>query len=258
MTPPPHHRNVELRTQRTHDHGTADLMTSWTTLAARPLAQDDGARTTRIGGGVGVASIVLIATGFAIAAPTEATITSTESEVVAFYTDAGLARTLTGGLIEVLGLVLFLGFAAMLTARVRGTAVADGLLAPTARMAATAYTAICLAPGMSAGAAALWLAHHGTTDGALLTALNDLRSLSYFLALVPFALFLVTVGAAARSTGTLPRWASVSGIVVGFALAASLPFAADGPTDAMGLLGLLWVLAVSVTLLRRPGHHPAA
>jgi hypothetical protein len=228
------------------------------TLTAAPLAaQAPDTRTTRIGAGIGVASIVLIATGFAIAAPTEATIASAEDAVVAFYTDAGLARTLTGGLIEVLGLVLFLGFAAMLTARVRGTEVADGLLAPTARMAATTYTAMCLAPGMSAGAAALWLAHHGTTDGALLTALNDLRSLSYFLALVPFALFLVTVGAAARSTRSLPAWASISGVVVGTALAASLPFAAHGPTDAMGLLGLLWVLAVSVSLLRRPGH-PAA
>ena len=64
---------------------------------------------------------------------------------------------------------------------------------------------------MSAGAAALWLAHHGTTDAAVLTALNDLRSLSYFIALVPFAVFLVAVGTAARTTRGLPGWASVIG-----------------------------------------------
>jgi len=218
------------------------------------------ARTTRVGAALGIASIVLVATGFAIAAPTEATLTSSEGEVVAFYTEAGLAKTLTGGLIEVIGLVLFLGFAAMLTSRVRGSAMADELLAPTARMAATSYVALCLAPGMSAGAAALWLAHHGTTDAAVLTALNDLRSLSYFISLVPFAVFLVAAGTAARTTRSLPGWATVSAIVIGVALAASLPFAADGATDMAGLVGLLWVLAVSVTLLRRPeraGEQPA-
>jgi hypothetical protein len=208
--------------------------------------------TTRIGAALGVASIVLIASGFAIAAPTEATISSDPDEVVAFYAQAGLAKTLAGGLVEILGIVLFLGFAAMLTARVRGSAAADGLLAPTARMAATVYVAVCLAPGMSAGAAALWLAHHGTTDGAVLTALNDLRSLSYFIALVPFAVFLVAVGIAARTTRRLPGWASVMAIAVGVALAAGLPFAAYGVTDLLGLVGLLWVLAVSVALLRRP------
>jgi hypothetical protein len=221
------------------------------TRAATDVAGLD-ARTTRIGAGLGVASIVLMATGFAIAAYTETTISSSESEIVAFYTEAALAKTLTGGLIEILGILLFLAFAAMLTSRVRGSASADGLLAPTARMAATVYAAICLAPGMSAGAAALWLAHHGTTDGAALVALNDLRSLSYFIALVPFAMFLVAVGVAARTTRGLPGWASLSAIVIGVALAASVPFAAAGATDMLGLVGLLWVLAVSVALLRRP------
>ena len=86
--------------------------------------------------------------------------------------------------------MLFLPFAAMLADRVAGIGRRE-VLAPTARMAATVYVAVCLAPGMSAGAAALWLAHHGTADPALLTALNDLRALSYFIALVPFAVFLV-------------------------------------------------------------------
>jgi hypothetical protein len=228
-------------------------MTQTRTPSAPPRTPPDAdARTTRIGAGLGVASIVLIASGFAIAAPTEATISSSEREVVAFYAEAGLTKTLAGGLIEILGILLFLAFAAMLTSRVRGSSASDGLLAPTARMAATVYVAVCLAPGMSAGAAALWLAHHGTTDGAVLTALNDLRSLSYFIALVPFAVFLVAVGSAARSTRSLPGWATGTGIAVGIALVASLPFAAAGMTDVLGLVGLLWVLAVSVTLLRRP------
>jgi hypothetical protein len=223
------------------------------TLDARRL--DPGAadrRTTRIGAGLGVASIALVATGFAVAAATETTIASSPDEVAAFYTGAGLAKTLTGGIVEVLGLLLFLPFAAMLTGRVRDGGLSGGLLAPTARMAATVYVTICLAPGMSAGAAALWLAHHGGRDPVVLTALNDLRALSYFIALVAFALFLVTVGLAGLGTGLLPRWAGWSALAIGAAIGASLPLAAANLIDVFGLVGLLWVVAVAVHLLRNP------
>ena len=91
------------------------------TLDARRL--DPGAAdrtTTRIGAGLGIVSIVLVATGFAVAAATETTIASSPSEVAAFYTGAGLARTLTGGIVEMLGLLLFLPFAAVLTGRRAG------------------------------------------------------------------------------------------------------------------------------------------
>jgi hypothetical protein len=209
-------------------------------------------RTTRIGAGLGIGSIVLVATGFAVAAATETTIASSPSEVAAFYTEAGLAKTLTGGIVEALGLLLFLPFAALLAGRIRAGGVSGDLLAPTARMAATVYVAICLAPGMSAGAAALWLAHHGTPDPALLTALNDLRALSYFVALVAFALFLVAIGVAGRLTGRLPRWAVWSALAIGVAIVASLPWAAANLVDVFGLLGLLWVVAVAVDLIRNP------
>ena len=210
-------------------------------------------RTTRIGAGLGIAGIVLVATGFALAAATEATIASPEADVAAFYTEAGLARTLTGGIVETLGLLLFVPFAAMLTGRVAAAGVAGDLWAPTARMAATVYVTICLAPGMSAGAAALWLAHHGTTDPSVLTALNDLRALSYFVALVAYALFLGAAGLAGLSSGRVPRWACWWAVGNGVAIVASLPFAASDLTDVFGLIGLLWVVAVAVALLRNPG-----
>jgi hypothetical protein len=219
-----------------------------------PAVDDVDVPTTRTGAGLGLAGVALIVTGFAIAAPTEATLGSPESDVVAFYTGADLARTVAGGSIEILGLLLFLPFAAMLTGRLTAPGVAGGLLAPTARMAAAVYVALCLAPGMSAGAAALWLAHHGTTDGAVLTALNDLRSISYFVALTAMAVFLAGVGAAGIATRRIPAWASRSAVVLGVALAASLPFAAYGGTDLLGFAALLWVVVVSVTLLRRPHH----
>jgi hypothetical protein len=119
-------------------------------------------------------------------------------------------------------------------------------------MAATTYVAISLAPGMSAGATALWLAHHDIADPAVLTALNDLRALSYFVSLVAFALFLAAIGYAGSVTGRLPRWAASAAIALGVALTASVPFAGHDAADMVALLGLVWVVAVSVSLLRHP------
>lgn len=206
----------------------------------------------RVGAAVGIAAVVLVVAGFALAAATEATITSSEAEVVAFYREAPLLRTVVGGLIETTGLVLLLAFGAALAERLR----AAGWPAAAARSALTAYVAICLAPGMSAGAAALWLAHTGTADPAVLTALNTLRSLSYFLALVPFALFLAGTALAGLRTAALPRWACWSALVLAALMVPSVAVAAHGPADVLGLLGLAWLLTVGVALLRSP--DPAA
>jgi hypothetical protein len=202
----------------------------------------------RAGAAVGVAAVVLVVAGFALAAATEATLTSSPSEVAAFYRDAPFLRTVVGGLLETTGLVLLLAFGASLTARL----AAVGWAAAAARSALTAYVAICLAPGMSGGAAALWLAHTGTTDPAVLTALNTLRSLSYFLALVPFALFLACAAVAGLRTAALPRWACWAALVLAVPMVPSVAVAALGLADVLGLLGLAWVLTVAVVLLRSP------
>jgi len=105
---------------------------------------------------------------------------------------------------------------------------------------------------MSAGATALWLGHHGTTDATILVALTDLRSLSYFVALVPYAVFLGAVGAAGLAGRGLPRWAGWSAVVIGTALVASVPFAGYGMTDLLALVSLLWIAPVAVSLIRTP------
>lgn len=217
-----------------------------------PLVGDADDRTTRLGAASGLVAIVLISVGFTLLAAADATFQSSDRAVVAYFTEAGVARMVAGGLIEILGLLLLVPFAAMLTARVSGPGVPGVLLAPTARTALTVYVTLSLAPGMSAGAAALWHAQARTGDVAIVTALNDLRGLSYFVALVAFAFFLVTVGMAARSTGGLPRWAGWSAIVLGVALAVGVPAAGTGLTDIVALLGLLWIPVVAVHLLRHP------
>jgi hypothetical protein len=223
------------------------------TLSSPSAVTDDGeVGATRLGAATGLAGLVLIAVGFALIASADATFHSSDEAVASFFTGADVPRTVAGGLLEVVGLLLLLPFVAMVASRVSAPGAAGGVLAPTARAAATIYVTISLAPGMSAGAAALWHAHARTGDVAILAALNDLRTLSYFVALLAFALFLVAVGAAASMTGRLPRWAAWSAVLLGALLAAGVPVAATGLTDVVALLALLWIPVVAVHLLRHP------
>jgi len=245
---------VPARIPRAAPDPKADPMT--TSTAPAPRTDRDvprpGTPGTRVGAGCGLAGIALVSAGFALIASADATFHSPDGDVLAYYAEAGLARTFTGGLIESLGLLLFLPFAAMLAARICGGGPAGEVLGPTARMAATVYVTICLAPGLSSGAAALWLAHSESADPGLVLALNDLRSLSYFMALMAYGVFLVAIGAAGVTSGRLARWASWSAVGLGVALVASIPTATAGFADIVGLLGLVWVVVVSVALLRAP------
>jgi hypothetical protein len=231
--------------------------TSSTSRTAAPDQPHQDPRATRMGGALGVASIVLVGIGLAISGPMETTIQAPEDVVTAFYRDSDLGRIILGGFIEVVGLTLLLPFVAMLAERVR---TPNNPLAATARMAATAYVALSLAPGMAAGGTALWLAQHRTVDDALILAFNDLRAISHFVSLVPYAVCLIAIGLAGRSTGRLPAWASWSAIVLGAALAASAPVPTLGFADMVGLATVLWVVAVGITLLRNPaaGRRVAA
>ncbi len=166
------------------------------TAPPRPRVPTDETVGTRIGAACGLAAIVLTSAGFALVASAVASFHSPDGDVLAYYAGTGLARTVSGGLIQALGLLLLLPFAAMLAARVRTPGPAGDVLGPTARMAATVYVSISLAPGMSAGAAALWLAHFESPDPGIVLALNDLRSLSYFVALLAYGVFLVAAGSA--------------------------------------------------------------
>ena len=214
------------------------------------------ATTTRIGAGLGLASVVLLMAGFALVAPAGAVHTNPADEIIGFYSDGSQTATYAGGLVESVALLLFLPFVAMLAARLRGTGVAGDVLAPTARMAATGYVVLCLAPAQAAGAAALWLGAHGG-DASTIVALNALRAFSYYLALLALAGFLVAIGIGGLTTGRLARWMSWSAVAIGAVLAIGVAVAQTGLADIASLLALAWIVAASIGLLRHPEHGDA-
>jgi hypothetical protein len=103
---------------------------------------------------------------------------------------------------------------------------------------------------------------HGLGDDALWTIYSG--DLVGFAQGIPLALFMLGAGLGVRETATFPRWtsflalASVPFLVVGVASIAG-PEVDGGPFIAPLILGytgmLVWALAVSVFLWRRPQAH---
>lgn len=213
---------------------------------SRPLARATGA--------FGLAHVVLLLTGFAIAMPA-VTQDSSPEELLDFYAGGSSGAIFSGGYVQSVGLLMFLPFAAGLHRWLRDQEPRHGFGAATMQMAAICYVTLSLAPGMSAAAAAVYLGNHGGTDPGLLAGLTTLRSFTYFLSLLALAVFLAAVAASAVLSGALPRWLSVSAGVVAAMLAVGVAGATAGWADLASLVSLVWLVAASVWLLS--GRAPA-
>lgn len=204
----------------------------------------------RATGAFGLAHVVLLLAGFAIAMPSVLH-DSPPEELLGFYVEGSEAMIFTGGYAQSIALLLFLPFAAGLHRLLRDRETRHGVAAATARMAAVCYITISLAPGMSAAAAGVYLGQRGLDDPALLAMATNLRGFSYFLSLLALAMFLIAVAVSAWPSGAMPRWLSGSAAVLGILLAAAVTRATEGWSDLVTLAVLVWLVAASVWLLAR-------
>lgn len=168
---------------------------------------------------------------------------------------AGSTTATLGFVLEVLGflaLLAFLGYLLDVHRRASGPGT-SAVAAATAGVAGVTMLAIKL--GSVAPAGALRLDRAGM-DPQLAQVLNDMNGVAFVLSWLPFA---VLVGAGAlglQRCGLVGRPTGIIGAVIG---AGGLVLALIGmqdPVDANPiafLLGLLWVLVVSVRLAVRPG-----
>ncbi len=102
----------------------------------------------------------------------------------------------------------------------------DSSAGTTALCGAGVYVAASLAPGMAAGAAALWVAQHAP-DPSTVYALNHLRTFSYQMSLMAWAVFFAAVAVSGLAGHTLPRWLGASAAAVAAALAVGVVGAYD-------------------------------
>ncbi len=205
--------------------------------------------TLHVGGAFGLAHVVVAIAGFALLGPADTTPRAPVEDVLAFYTGADLMRVFTGGYVELLGYLLFVPFLVCLVQHLRRHEGGDGIGALAALGLGAVYLAAVIGNGFGAGAAAMWIGHHAEAPTGVV-ALNSLRSFGYAASLAAFGAFLVAVAISALIGRSLPKWLSVSGLVIGATLVAGIARFVDGWADIVAFLGLAWIIAVSVWGLR--------
>jgi hypothetical protein len=213
----------------------------------------------RAAGAIGIAHIVVAMTGFVLqnSAGIDITLNAERENLTAFFVEGDPTATFLGGYLEMFGFLLFVPFAAGLHQLLRSAEGPGGFGAMTSALAATIFLATTLAPGFAAGAAALWMGSHGS-DLAAVEVLNQLRNTTYATSLAAYALFLAAVGVSALVGRALPKWLSVSAIAIAAWLSVGVALFADGLADLPGMLGLLWVLAAAIWMVRGRRVQPPA
>lgn len=203
----------------------------------------------RAGGALGLAHVAVTLAGFAIVGPSEDTILGAQAgDVVRFYTEADSTKVFTGGYVELLGYLLFLPFAVILTRHLAAASSSASVAAGTARLAAGVYVALVMV-GFAAGGAALYAAQRGGVD--MVFGLNLVRTFTYVTALAALGVFLIAVATAGMAGRTLPKGLTISAAVLGATVIAGIAGAADGLHDIPGFLSMFWLLPVSIWLLRQ-------
>lgn len=173
--------------------------------------------------------------------------------VAAEYVDSDMARIFAGGYVEAIGFLLLLPVLAFLASALGRRTETGGWAAQTAFAAGIGYVAVTLAPGLSAGAAALYGAQHGA-DLATVSVVNDVRNFTFFLSVLLLAVHAVGVSISALSDRVLPTWLGWSGLVTGAVLLAFVPAARAGMVDYATLVWIVWFVALAgVMISHRPG-----
>jgi hypothetical protein len=163
---------------------------------------------------------------------------------------SSMARNFAGGYIEYLATLLFLVGGLAIARLLRGASATTEWLSSCISAGAVVYTAITIAVGFSAGAAALYDGHHGATL-ATATAINDIRNFGFFLSGGAAGLFALGVAGATWVTRALPRWVAYTGFVIGTVQIAAIPAARTGFVNPTTLLGFAWLVALGVAALRQ-------
>jgi hypothetical protein len=176
-----------------------------------------------------------------------------DAAVAAAYVDGDLTRILAGGYVEALGFVLLLPVIAFLARAVGRHTEVGGWAAQTAFAGGIGYVVLSLAPGLAAGAAALYGAQHGA-DLTTVTVVNDVRNVAFFLSMLLLAVHAAGVGVSALTDRVLPAWVGWSGLATAGVLVGSVPFAATGAVDYATLVWILWFVALAGAMIR---HRPA-
>jgi hypothetical protein len=174
-------------------------------------------------------------------------------DMSAYYADHSATRFFTGAYMEVLALLALVFFLGRMW-RVLYDAEGDrGWLATTAFGAGIVSLGVKLGSGPVAAAA--YDRGRSGLDHQVGRAMIETNDMAFVLTWPINAVFLAAAGAVIVRTRVLPRWLGWSGIAAAVTLVVGAPLSGreGGP---LFLVFLLWVVAASITLLRRGGTRP--
>ena len=212
-----------------------------------PTASPIPRRLWQVAGVLGLAHVVLIPVGIAV--QRSPLFEDGPAGIRDQYVAGDFGRTVTGGMLEAFGFLLFVP-ALVFLARAFGRRTEAGRwAAQTGLMCGLAYVTVTFAVGFPAGAAAMYGAQHGL-DVDTAFALNNVRIFAYFLSLLLLAGSTLGIALSARADGVHRRWIGGFGIVTGLALLASTPLSGIGQQDWGSLVWMVWFIGVCTLLLR--------
>jgi hypothetical protein len=212
----------------------------------------------RIGAATGAAFVVLAMVGNEMASGSSQSARPTGEQVLSDVARQASSTTYTVGFVlEGLAFVAFIGFLGYLAyalrrARGRGPA---GIAAGAALVSGAVMLAVKLGSVAPLGALAI---DHAHMSPQLALVLNDLSGVAFIICWLPFAIFVAATAAALHRAGLVGRPTTYIGFAlgaIGLALSIAGVYEPAGANPLAFLLGLAWLLAVSVRLAVRPGRN---
>jgi hypothetical protein len=213
----------------------------------------------RIGAATGAAfvALILVGNGMTSGVSTADSAHPTGEQVLRDVAHQASSATVTVGFVlELLGFaafIVFLGYLAdVLRRRVPGRGP-GGIAAGTAIVSGAVMLAVKLG---SAAPIEVVSIDQGHISPQLAQVLNDMSGVAFVISWLPFAIFIAAAAAGLHRAAQVGRPTAYSGLALG---AAGLALSIAGVHDPLGanplafLLGLAWLLAVSVRLAVRPG-----
>jgi hypothetical protein len=223
------------------------------------------AKGRRYDAATGIGFAVLAVVGLLLpGAPPKADDSS--EKIATFFTDHR-SDILTSNLVLGVAAVLFLWFLGTLRSYLRAAEGGEGRLSAAAFGGGVAGIALLLAGLGLLNGIAFKLADGQAPDPALTRAFFDASSAVLVMVAFGFAVFFAAASCSGARSGALPSWAFWTGsavaviqLISGLALVAKSGFFATG--GAMGfiapLVGVVWVVAVSVLIMQRDAVPPVA
>lgn len=200
------------------------------------------------GGAAGIAFVLLALTGNSLTGGGVESGSPDEAFAEEVVRRTGDAAWRAGIALELVAFLALLVFAAALGRRIRAAEPAESFAGPLVLAGGVLLVAVKLASG-----SALYAADHraGDLDPALARLLSDLNGAAFALSFVPLAVLLGAAAVGSLAYRALPRSLGAGAALLAVLLVAAAATGLEAVPIPF-LLSLVWILATSVVLLRRP------